>query len=136
VQRAELAVRIPPARSELAEFLQFGRVDVHDSFSQKKAPPKRGLFRSGARIYWLELEEPLLVPVAPVAEGAVRVLAVLSRLPRSSASTRRSGCRQEISFWFLLLSLPMRWHWLPVTGSDSPLPSTCRRLDSTPLDAR
>ena len=100
------------------------------------------------RCYWLEPDEdPLVpvepalpelddVPVEPVADGAVPVLAVLSRLPRSAASTRRSGCKHEISFWFLLLSGPIFAHWLPVMGSASPLPSTCRRLESTPLCAR
>ena len=54
--------------------------------------------------------EPVVpvVPAAPVLAGARP--AVCSRLPRSSASTRRSGCRQAISFWFLLLSRPMRLH--------------------------
>src|SRR5690348_158024 len=57
--------------------------------------------------------EPLLElapPVVPAPAGAVAAPAVVSRLPRSSASTRRSGCRQAISFWFLLFSGPMRSH--------------------------
>src|SRR4051812_142125 len=80
--------------------------------------------------------EPVVpvVPAAPVVAGARP--AVCSRLPSSSASTRRSGCRQAISFWFLLLSGPMRLHWSPVTGSLSPLPATCSRLLSTPFDFR
>src|SRR4051812_37815480 len=120
---------------------------VH-SFPQKKTPAEAGLPPSRERRYWLELEddplvpvEPALpvlddVPVEPVAEGAEPLLAVLSRLPSNSASTRRSGCRQAISFWFLLLSLPSFWHSLPVRGCDSPRPSTCRRLESTPRCAR
>jgi len=79
--------------------------------------------------------EPV-VPVVPAAPVAGVEPAVCSRLPRSSASTRRSGCKQAMSFWFLLLSGPMRLHWSPVTGSLSPLPATCRRLLSTPLDFR
>src|SRR3954467_9558997 len=116
-----------------------GSTFIRGSLSQKKAPPKRGLFRRRRR-YWLELEdeEPPFVPLDPALPEPelAPVLAVLSRLPRSAASTRRSGCRHEISFWFLLLSAPRRWHWLPVTGSASPRPSTSRRLRSTPFSAR
>src|SRR5438445_136758 len=43
VQRTELALRIPPSRSELAELLELCRIGVHEPLSQKKAPPKRGL---------------------------------------------------------------------------------------------
>src|SRR5205814_4437269 len=74
--------------------------------------------------------------VAPAPAGAVAEPAVVSRLPRSAASTRRSGCRQAISFWFLLFSGPSLLHSLPVIGSLLPLPSTCRWLRSTPLVAR
>src|SRR5262249_49923868 len=48
VQRPELAVRVPPAVRELAEFLQLGRVGVlfgcHAPIflHKQKAPPKRG----------------------------------------------------------------------------------------------
>src|SRR5919204_594241 len=69
----------------------------------------------------LELDEPalpleLVLPlVAPAPAGAGAEPAVVSRLPRSSASTRRSGCRQAMSFWFLLFSGPMFLHCSPVT---------------------
>src|SRR3954469_1484531 len=117
-------------------------------FSQKKAPPKRGfsvafddyLFVVEPVSLEVDEEAPLalreaepVLDVAPVAAGADGVLAVCSRLPRSSASTRRSGCRQAMSFWFLLLSLPSLEHSVPVTGSLSPLPATCSLLLSTPL---
>ena len=38
VQRTELAVRVPPARGELAEFLELGRVGVHRAIVPKKSP--------------------------------------------------------------------------------------------------
>ena len=74
--------------------------------------------------------------LAPAEDGEVPVEAVDSRLPSSSASTRRSGCRQAISFWFLLLSRQRLLHSLPVMGSLLPLPSASRRLESTPFCAR
>lgn len=90
---------------------------------RQKKPRLSGAFFAREKRYWLELPEvEPLVPVEPalpelgevllepVSAGAVLLLAVFSRLPWSSASTRRSGCRQAISFWFLLLSLPMRSH--------------------------
>jgi hypothetical protein len=107
--------------------------------SQKKAPPKRGSFAAGAAD-WLEPppEAPEVavpvVPVAPVA-GAAPVPAT-SRLPSSSASTRRSGCRQETSFRLLAFSGPMRLQVSPVIGFSSPRPSTWMRLWSTPCEAR
>src|SRR3954469_2311659 len=121
------------------------------ALSQKKAPPKRGfsVVRNGYFVFaepeLLDDEllddasddEPLaLVPpeveleLAPADEGEAPVEAVDSRLPSSAASTRRSGCRQAISFWFLLLSAPSLLHSLPVIGSLLPLPSTWRRLES------
>src|SRR2546428_808342 len=42
VQRAELAVRVPPAMGELAEFLQLCRVGVHRSHCPKKNPAEAG----------------------------------------------------------------------------------------------
>src|SRR5258708_40207124 len=113
----------------------------------KKSPAEAGLCFGTWRRYLVlpapgSLEEPLADPpleppeVAPALAGADGVAAVVSRLPSSSASTRRSGCRQAISFWFLLLSGPILVHSLPVTGSLLPLPSTCRRLEATPFCAR
>src|SRR5207302_2020105 len=37
VQRTELALRVPPARGELAEFLELRRVDVHRAIVPKKS---------------------------------------------------------------------------------------------------
>src|SRR4051812_24104417 len=125
------------------------------ALSQKKAPPKRGFLVARDTYFVLAdpelLEDELLeasdddplalVPLEvelelePAEDGEEPVEAVDSRLPSSSASTRRSGCRQAISFWFLLLSRPRLLHWLPVTGSLLPLPSTSRRLESTPFCA-
>src|SRR6185369_13043374 len=68
-------------------------------------------------------------------EEGVADLPATSRLPSTSISTRRSGCRQSTSFLLLLRSGPMFAHWLPVTGSDSPRPCAwiccaCRRAVS------
>src|SRR5439155_13521894 len=147
VQRAELALRVPPAMGELAEFLQLCRVGVHRIHCPKKKPRRSGALFAALRGYLFvdpdSLEdEPLALPalgldpeVAPAADGAP-VEAVDSRLPSSSASTRRSGCRQAMSLAFLLFSGPILSHSLPVIGSLLPLPSTCRRLESTPFCAR
>src|SRR5438105_4904241 len=45
VQRAKLAVRIPPAMRELAELLELRRIDVHAHASHcpKKSPAEAGL---------------------------------------------------------------------------------------------
>jgi hypothetical protein len=45
VQRPELALRVPPAVGELAEFLQLGRVGVHAPILETKTPPERGCCR-------------------------------------------------------------------------------------------
>ncbi len=44
VERAELAVRVPPAVGELAEFLHLPRVRVHRPILAKKSPAEAGPF--------------------------------------------------------------------------------------------
>src|SRR6266850_2248243 len=134
VQGAELAVRVPPAVRELAEFLQLCRVGVHRNHCPKKKPRRSGALFA-ARECYLFVEPDSLGDEPPAADDEP-LEAVDSRLPRSSASTRRSGCRQAMSLAFLLFSGPIFSHWLPVRGSLLPRPSTCRRLESTPFCAR
>src|SRR4051812_46618466 len=69
-------------------------------------------------------------PEVPPALGDVEVDAV-SFSPRTSMSTRRSGCRQEMS---LEPFTPL--HWSPVTGSLSPRPSERTLVVSMPFCAR
>src|SRR5262245_8497411 len=68
--------------------------------------------------------------VAPAPAGDDGVPATW-RSPRTSMSTRLSGCRHWISFSPLT---PL--HWSPVTGSLLPRPSALILLVSTPLWAR
>ena len=71
VQRPELALRVPPAVREFAEFRELGRVCVRrHGLHKQKAPPKRGFL------------------------GAVR-LAYL-RVPMTSISTRRFFWRPSL----------------------------------------
>src|SRR5438132_329178 len=67
VQRAELALRVPPAMGELAEFLQLCRVGVHRIHCPKKKPRRGGALFAALRGYLFvdpdSLEdEPLALP--------------------------------------------------------------------------
>src|ERR1051325_6327249 len=50
VQRTDLALRVPPAMRELAEFLEYRRVGVHRAIVPKKSPAKAGLLSRAARL--------------------------------------------------------------------------------------
>src|SRR2546421_11646482 len=104
----------------------------------KKAPAAAGLFRARALYFGLVEPEPelgvLAVPLAPAPAGEAVPPAV--RVPSTSISTRRSGCRQATSFLFEPFSGPIFAHSLPVTGSDSPLPAALIFSAGTPLVIR
>src|SRR5688500_8729758 len=81
------------------------------------------------KAYFGGVVAPPVLPEVPPAAG--EPTEAVSRVPRTSISTRRSGCRQEISFEPLT---PL--HWSPVTGWLSPRPCACTRCCSTPFCAR
>src|SRR5512145_280785 len=128
--------------------LRHARGSAAEGRAQKERPPEGGRYAGGCEAYFVPPvlglpeagEAPELAPpgvpkvplpeVAPALPGDDGVPATW-RSPRTSMSTRRSGCRQEISF---VPFTPL--HWSLVTDSLSPRPSERTLVCSTPFCAR
>src|SRR5205085_2338122 len=69
VQRTELALRVPPAMRELAEFLEFRRVGVH-----RAIVPKNAILE----FTYHGLSDPQAASVVPEARGSARLRSITS----------------------------------------------------------